>query len=315
LAERDGRDLGWKLRSAGVVEALIGAGIGSSFLPVVTGSWQWFFHEAPPEWAKGALPNLAAAILLSPIFWLITRSARRWTERTHRTAKAKGDRLSVYVAEFGDDEVSRTAHNRVIASIRSEFGPDRVEVVPAGIALHLNPEVSDDFASADALKKARALLKKKHGDLLIWGQMQVLPGMRPQIELHFVTAESDRSRAEPFNFTDRLMLESDFAPEMGAALAAIASAYAATTKDHGRFLVDTLVPVATRLERLTRTIPQSMRPEDRASIQNSYGLVLDVIGSQSGQSVAIISAITSNIPIDYGRKRVPNIIHLWRFRK
>ena len=55
----------------------------------------------------------------------------RWRERRrHATAQAKGDRISIYVAPFGDDEASRTARDSVIASIRSELPKQSVEVLP-----------------------------------------------------------------------------------------------------------------------------------------------------------------------------------------
>jgi hypothetical protein len=158
-----------------------------------------------------------------------------------------------------EDELSATVRHRVIASIRADLGQERVEVLPAGIRLRLTEGVSDDIAADDARRKARALLKKKHGDLLIWGSVVAMPGMKPHIDLRFVSAESDRSRSEPFGFTNKFMLEPDFGPEMGAALVAVASALAVlAVREAGKYLVETLVPVANRLAPLTRNIPASI---------------------------------------------------------
>jgi hypothetical protein len=186
------------------------------------------------------------------------------------------------------------ARDRVFATIRSELGPERVEVLPAGIQLTLAQGVSDESARDDAMAKARALLKKKHGDLLIWGTVIVMPGMKPQIDLRFVSAESDRSRAEPFGFTDKLLLEPDFGHEMGAALVAVASALAVpAVREVGKFLVQTLVPVANRLAPLALNIPASMRADDRAQLLNSYGLIQGVIGEQSSESERLQEAMSA----------------------
>jgi tetratricopeptide (TPR) repeat protein len=243
--------------------------------------WTGLLHKDLPSWLQGALPSFAGAAILGAGAWLLSRPLSR---RLGKTPPIKGDRLSIYVAHFGDDQLSSDARDRVIASIRAELGPERVEVLPAGILLRPTEGVSDDASADDARKKARALLKKKHGDLLIWGKFYNWPEKEAQIDLRFVSAESDRSRDEPFGFTPKLMLEADFGPEMGAAVAAVASTLAVpAVRDAGKYLVQTLVPVANRLARLARNLPQSMRPDDRAWLLHSYGLIQYVIGEQSGQ--------------------------------
>lgn len=280
-------------RPPGILEALIAAALGGFTLPVVIAGWEHFFHSEAPEWAKGSLPNILAFVVLTPAFWLLTRSFA-WvrTRRTHRTAEAKQDRISIYVARFGGDDVSKTARASVMDSIRNELGPKRVEVLPAGIQLGLSEGVSLDEAADEATRKARLLLEKKRGDLLIWGQIHMLPAKEPVIELRFVSANEDGSEGQRFGFTDKLMLEPGFGPEMGAALAAVAVALAApAVKGQGRYLAQTLVPVANRLAPLARSVPASMCADDRAKVLNSYGLLQAVIGEQSGESAVLEEAI------------------------
>jgi hypothetical protein len=224
------------------------------------------------------------------------------------TPEVHGNRLSIYVARFGDDKLSQTARDRVIASIRSELGPERVEVLPAGIKLTLTPDVSDDAASDRATAEARLLLREKHGDLLIWGKVYAIPGMKPQLDLRFVSAESARLRNEPFGLTDKLMLDPEFGPEMGAALAAVASALAAPAVAGGQYLVRTLVPVANRLAPLTRNTPTSIRAEDRAMLRQSYGFIQSVIGQQSGESARLEEAVVAfrAALLERTRERVPH---------
>lgn len=174
-------------------------------MPVVKISCERFLHRPLGEATEGTVANAVAATILIPTFWLLTKPLSRLASRRllGKTPEATGNRLSIYVAYFGDDEISATARSRVIASIRREIGPDCVEVLPAGIELHLTPDVSEDSAADDAKRKARFLLKKKRGDLLIWGKVYVMPEMKPQIELRFVSAESERFREEPFGFTEK----------------------------------------------------------------------------------------------------------------
>ncbi|MGI8989263.1 MAG: tetratricopeptide repeat protein, partial [Bryobacteraceae bacterium] len=296
--------------SAWHFSGLMAAALGGGLLPGVNLGWEHFVHH--PLWkpAQGPLANAVAALVLIPAFWLLTKPFSRSATRRllGKTPEAKGNRLSIYVAHFGDNEISATARERVIASIRSELGPDRVELLPAGIQLNLTPGVSDDSAWDDARSKARLLLKKKHGDLLIWGKVYALPEMRPRIELRFVSAENDRSRAEPFGFTDKMMLEADFGVEMGAALAAVASALAApAVRDAGKYTARTLAPIAIRLAPLTRNIPASMRGDDRAYLFFSYALIKSVIGEQSGQSVDLEEAVAAyrDALKEWTRERVP----------
>ncbi len=172
------------------------------------------------------------------------------------TPKAQGNRLAIYVARFGDDGLSTIARERVIASIRTELGPARVEVLPAGITLAPDSNVSDDSADEKATSEARSLLKIKHGDLLIWGRIYNTQGMKPVLDLRFVSADTAKSGSEPFGLTDKWMLDAEFGPEMGTALAAVACAVAASVvRDAGQYLVSTLVPVADRLAPLVRNIP------------------------------------------------------------
>jgi hypothetical protein len=201
----------------GIFQSLMAATLGGGLLLATDFAWQRYFHHPLPSPLDGTLANGLAACILVPAFWLASKplslvAAHRFLGKT---PEVKGDRLSIYVAHFGDDELSATARDRVIASIRSELGPERVEVLPAGIRLTLTQGVSDELASNDATAKARALLKEKNGDLLIWGVVIPRPGMMPLIDLRFVSAESDRPTAEPLAFTNKWMLDVDFGPEIG----------------------------------------------------------------------------------------------------
>ena len=299
--------------ASGIVQSLIAAALGSGVLPVLKFGWQRFFHRPLWESVQSPLANVVAAVVLVPPFWFLTKFASRWVEvhSLGKTPPAKGNRLSIYVAHFGNDEMSVAARERVVASIRNELGPDRVEVLPAGIQLSLTPDVSYDFATEKAMVKARSLLRKKHGDLLIWGKVYAMQEMRPQIELRFVSAENEQSRVEPFGFTEKLMLDSDFGSEMGSALAAVVTASATPaisyTEYEGRYVADILAPVALKLEPLIRRAPLTIRGLDRANLYLSYGLIQTRIGEQSGQTQPLEKAVAAYREAlkEFTRERMP----------
>ena len=313
MAEPSGGPPEWKPRSTGIVEALIGAGVGFSLLPGVVLGWEHFFHREPPEWAKGAVPNLLAAVVLIPAIWLLAKSTRRWRDRRRRaTPKPKGDRISIYVAHFGEDETSRTARESVMASIRKELGSELVEVLPAGVRLTLSEDVSLDQAAEEASESARTLLKKKGGDLLIWGRVHTIAS-KSVLELRFVSADNDGGEGQRFGFDEKLTLEAAFGTEVGAALAGVAGAMAALASENdGRFIARTLIPLADRVAPLARSLPAFMSPFHRATLLRSFGLLQFVIGVQRSDSARLLQAVAvyraaldeqarERVPLDWAR--------------
>jgi hypothetical protein len=262
------------------------------------GEWHFFCdeHRWQPFQALAAVFAASvslASIQASPFYKSLTRPiAERWA--AYRTPTASGNRIAIFVARFGDNDISTLTQERVVATLRHEFGPERVEIIPTGITLTLTPNVSDDRSTDDATTAARALLRAKHGDLLIWGQVDAVPGMKPQIEVRFVTSETSTARDEPFSLTDKLMLDAEFLPEMGVALAGVASVLATPVfSNQGQFLVETLTPVADRLQRLARTPPDVMRQHDRAQLLTAYALVQATLGEQAADAARLEEAIAA----------------------
>ena len=290
---RDSGGLGKHL--PGIFQGLIATALGTGLQPAVKLGWERLFPQHPlRDWAQEPLANLAGVIVLALAFWLLIWPVKRvMTRRMRATALAKGDRISIYVARFGDDDESRAARESVIASIRTELGPKQVEVLPAGVQLALTDGVSYEDAANEATSQARSLLKKKHGDLLIWGKLHTIAG-NTVIELRFVSAAQDGSEGQRFGFTDKLTLEAGFGPEMGAALAAVAGTLALpAVQDRGMYAARILLPVANRLALLARALPPFMRPDDRAKLLHSHGLIQSVIGEQSCESSRLEEAVAA----------------------
>jgi tetratricopeptide (TPR) repeat protein len=306
---------GFTTHLPGIFQALIATALGTGLLPAVKIAWEYFVPDRHLwDWAQGLLANLTGAVVLIPAFWLLTRPLSRIASRRMRaTPRPKGDRLSIYVARFGEDAVSAEARHSVIASIRNELVREQVEVLPAGVRLTLTDGVSYEDAANEATNEARSLLRKKRGDLLIWGQVHAFPEKPPVIELRFVSLAQDAAEGQRFAFTpDKLTLEANFGPEIGTALAAVAVTLAAPARDSGKYRARTLIPVADRLGRLTRKIPPSIHPEDRARLFFSYGLIQSTIGEQSGEDPPLHAAVAAfrealkeypqeHIPLEWAR--------------
>lgn len=301
----------------GIFQGLVAAALGSGLLPCVNAGWERIFHHPPAAWAEGLFANMVAALVLIPTIWLLTRPLTRLAAHRYlgKTPNTKGDRLSIYVANFGEDELSETARELVIATIRKELGSDRVEVLPAGIKLGLKKNVSYDSASDDARRRARSLLNKKHGDLLIWGKVYTMPEMAPQISLTFVSPENEQSRAEPFGLTGKMMLEPEFSAEIGAFVAMRAAELAnPVTKETSAYDASKLLGDANRLSMLARNAPLSMRVDDRANLLSSYGLILSAVGQKLGASAKLEEAVAAyrevlkdrtrdHAPLDWARTK------------
>jgi len=278
-------------RFPGVLEGMLAAAVGGGLTQPVKLLWEHVTHQTLPGWAEAPVPNVLGVALLMGLGWFLGRWAH--FRRAGKTAKARGNKLSIYVAHFGFDEDGPRVREAVIRSLEKELGPECAEIVPAALELKLDRDVGNDSALLKPNEKARKLLKRNGGDLLIWGSLRSLAGSEPCIELHFVTASSEHSRPEPFLIT-KGMLEPAFAELLGVAIAAVAATSAApSVVDSGKYLVETLEPIARRLGPLIQRMPPGMTPENRASLLHSFALVESTVGEQSGQARPLERAVAA----------------------
>jgi len=293
MAADQDRKPGIGVHLPGIFQSLAAGAIVTGLLEAVKEFWEREFHSKPPGWATDLIPPIAG-VLSIPLIYVVLVLWKRFKTRAGRaTPKARGDRISIYVAKLGDDKESESTRTAVMESIYKELDKSIVEILPAGIQLRPTPGVSEDEAARKPAKKARALLRDKGGDLLIWGLLHNLGG-KLQVELHFTPAGEGLAGAERkiFGFGEKLTLDADFGPEMGAALSAIAAVSAAPAVDQsGKYLVEVLAPIAARLAPMIQNAPASMRPSDRAGLLFSFGLIESTIGEQSGELAPLLEAI------------------------
>jgi exonuclease VII small subunit len=252
--------------------------------------WQHHFHKPPPAFlstAAGLLVFLLVFLAIALPRWLRNR-------RAARAPAARGEKLAIYIASLGDDEESRTAQEHVIGSIEREFGLSHVELIRVGRHFALSPGVSVNEEAIAPARKARELLSNKHGDLLIWGRIQKHEDRKTQIELRFVTRDDqETSDKKIFGYGEKLTLDADFGPELGAALAATVATQATPAYESGRYIAKILKPIAARLEAVASHLPASMRSADRGRFFHAYATIQCTLGEQSGDSQRLLKSVTA----------------------
>ena len=287
---------------------MVAAVLGGGLLPAARYGWERLFARQLGDWAQGTRATVVGAVVLIPTVWVVTLPILRLTNR-RMPAKPQANRnkLVIYVAQFGNDEASEAARTRVIDSIRKELNPNAVEVLRAEVLLNLTEGASFDEAADHTSAEAHRLLSRNQGDLLIWGRVHTI-GEGAVIELRFVSAVRDGREGGRIGFTGTLRLEPGFGAEVGAAAAAIAATLAVpTVENSGKYLAETLLPIATRLAHLIAPLPASMRGDDRAAMLLSYALVESTLGEQLDESKRLEEAVAAyrGALKEYTRERAP----------
>jgi tetratricopeptide (TPR) repeat protein len=254
--------------------------------------WRYYFGGEPPEWLTGPLPPLLAGIAFGVIWHFMGWIRRTASVLGRRTLVPSGDRIAIYVADlFGDDQEG-TARANVVASIQHAIGTGAVEVLTTRLRLRL-ADGSVGRAVEDTNAEARRWLRRNDGELLIWGRILTLNQMSV-LELRFVTADGpDDMAGQRFRFDRELLLEEKFAPEMGAALGAVAGALALPATERGTAVGYRLSLLADRLRLMTEASTEKLRADDRAVLLESYGKILGTLGDQLGDTTKLESAVAA----------------------
>lgn len=242
--------------------------------------WLAFRHLSPAQLRRAGYYGLFALVILFAVA-LAAIVARRFRKPRSRLK----DKITILVAQFGADELSKKYRERIIVSIGKELETNVAEVLPAEIQLNL-------CDGDQACYAARDFLKRKGGDVLIWGAPYPVPGMRLQLDIRFSTSRFDHIRAETFEFTERgCLLDAEFAPELGTAIAAVATSMALpTVHDSGAFLSAVLKPAADKLSKLVQGVGQ-MYAVDRGALLLAYGQIQLTVGAETEDEGRIQQAV------------------------
>ena len=252
--------------------------------------------EKLPDWIKQEATPAELAAIVAFLFWvafavLLTLLARWRDRRKHPDGKPTPGRVVIYVAELQGDDKLGSHRNHIVLTLRRQLG-DAIQILRAGIELHAeesgNPE--NDARSANRKGQRYLNLSKHKGDLLVWGQIIQESKL---VELRFTSSVHDAAEQKRFTFAEKMVLESDFGPEMAAALAAIAGQLVLSAKNPSVYVADALIPIAEKLRTLVANLPASMGPDERGLLERSYAVAELAIGNQRGDSEALERAVAA----------------------
>jgi tetratricopeptide (TPR) repeat protein len=255
-------------------------------------------HQVPPEQLTGIVTVLLwSVIAIALILWNLWRERRR-----HPDGKPKQGKVAIYVAEL-KGEKENLNRDRIVRSLQEQLGQS-VEVLLAGIELPAQQTGNPDDDVCAANLKGRSYLKKHKGDLLIWGK--ILPESK-LVELRFTSPAHNAAEVKSYNFTENMLLEPGFGPELATALAVIAAQLALPALNPGKYVADVLGPVADKLSRIVANLPTSMEPRQRGLLLHSYAGAESAIGEQSGDSDALQRAIAAyrDVLKEWTRQKAP----------
>jgi tetratricopeptide (TPR) repeat protein len=234
---------------------------------------------------------LATIVVAAVVHKLVTRRKR------------PKNKIVIYVARLGTDKLSEDTRELLIDSIRTKLDPAAAEVRTRNVLLKVTEEGEDQ-----AKHEAARFLKKKDGDVLIWGKVYVLPQMKARVALRFATQGGYYRPDGKFGIADdTYLLDTTFGPELGTVVAAVAASMAfPSVRDAGTFLSAVLKPAADRLARLLGDLDH-MYAVDRGCLLHSYGQIQLVIGDESGEEAPIkeAEAALRAATTELSRKRLP----------
>jgi tetratricopeptide (TPR) repeat protein len=258
-------------------------------------------HQLSPEQLTGIVTILLwSVIAIALILW------NRWRDRRrHPDGRPKPGKVAIYVAELKGDDKQGSHRNHILLSLRQQLGAS-VQILRAGIELRDQEKGNPEDDARDANREGQKYLnhKKYEGDLLIWGQVL---DEKKLVELRFNSRAHDSAEQKRFNLTEKLLLASDFGPELAAALAAIAAQLALPAFNPGKYVANVLIHVAEKLSRIVANPPASMGPEQRGLLLRSYSIAEQTIGEQRGDSDSLrraVAAYRQALKV-YTRERVP----------
>ena len=241
---------------------------------------------------------VVGAAIIGAFNW---RRIRNWA-KAREMLPAEGTHFTVLVSQLdGDQDGKQTDH-----VVQSLAGASGIKILRDGRCLKVEEigDIADNEASA--LAKGRVWLSDKHADLLVWGKVVE---ENKVLRLRFLPGEAAGSgEAKGYVLNDVYELPKNFETDFADALLAVAlSAAAPAFERAGQYVVPLLEAAATKLDRLLKSPPASLTPNNLASIHHAFAVAAGVLGEQSGDSKRLeeaVAAFRAALEV-YTRERVP----------
>ena len=247
----------------------------------------WLTRHGSQSASRYGLAAVAVALVAVGFYQLRLRVSRQ---------------VTILVAQLGDDEHAKKMRQIVMKSIDQALGPGVAKIRPLEERLSASIEVEEQ-----SRREVPSWLKKTNGDILLWGDLYTPAEMKDHFDLRFSTPNFDHSPQRKFKFDDSCTLESDFVPELGTAIAAIAVAMAfPNLRNSPPFAARVLEPAAAKLSKLAEDV-HLFHAVDRGTVLHAYGYLESIIGGHYGDDVRLDRAVAAlrSATVELDRARVP----------
>lgn len=152
-----------------------------------------------------------------------TLVAYRQRRRRHKTMKASGNKIAVYITQLQGDDDAGNHRAILIDSLRDQIGSHMLEIIPEGeLPVSSRDSSTDDTIAPRVEEKARDMLQKNGGSVYIWGRVFTI-GTTTSLALRFVSLspEHDGMDRQVFNITSENKLDAKLAPTVIKAVSMI----------------------------------------------------------------------------------------------
>src|SRR5208337_2600387 len=246
----------WKWLRENIFKAIVLAALAASVTAWLKGT----FDAVLRDW----LPP-AAEISCIGREWIIDHSPFRQPEPSKQAFR-------ILVATLDHDDSNLT--EAVVGKLQGEKGIEAIKTCRV-----LKIEGAGERIEEAVAKRGQEWLSWRDADVLVFGEAR---GKGEALNLHFLPVGRTGDFHERAFELKSGFLKGDFSEAAAGQLQAVALATVSpATEESGKYLVETLRPVAGRLEQLIRFPPSGLSARQLADIQFALGLALGTIGDQA----------------------------------
>ena len=261
------RKSGWKWLRENIVKAIVLAALTASVTGWLKGTFDTILRESLPS---------AAEISCIGREWIIDHSPFRQPETSKEVFRT-------LVTTLDHDDANRTLTDAVVGAFQGENGIEAIETCRV-----LKIEGAGKRIEEAATKRGQEWLSWRDADVLVFGEVR---GKGEALNLYFLPLGGSGDFHQRAFELESGFLKGDFSKAFGAQLQAVALATVKpATEERGKYLVEILRPVSSRLEQLIRFPPSGLSARQLADIQFALGLALTTIGEQAGDKEALTEA-------------------------
>jgi tetratricopeptide (TPR) repeat protein len=260
----------WKWIRENIGKAIVLAALTASVTGWLRGTFDTILRESLPSGAEISCIGRE---------WVVDHSPFRQLEPSKEVFR-------ILLGTLDHDDANRTLTEVVVRAFQGEKGIEAVETCRV-----LKIEGGGDRIEEAAAKRGQVWLSRRDADVLVFGEW-IEKG--EALNLHFLAFGGSGDFHQHAFKLETGLLKGDFSEAMGAQLQAVALATVKpATEESGKYLVETLRPVAVRLEQLIHFPPSGLSTGQLADVQLALGLALSTIGDQAGDNKALTEAVAA----------------------